>query len=175
MADGSRKPIPGTFVTEGTQPAGSMWAMLPIPENGLGPRCLPGPNDTSTTPYGCQPWEGRHDGHNGHVPVSGAFLSVERGVFHRAPGSVLTGIHLCHACSCQAVEDMGTPWQGPCVRCPETPGSDCSRCDNGGNDAHSPSFPPPFPGVTGAPLEGVLDGALPAAPTTPSPSCRRSD
>ena len=46
---------------------------------------------------------------------------------------------------------------GPCVRCPETPGSDCSRCDNGGVDAHTPSFPPPFECVAGAPIEGVLD------------------
>ena len=112
--DGSRKPINGTFITNGTFPRGSMWAMLPIPEAGLGPRCLPGPNDTNSTPHGCQPWEGRNDGHNGHVP-------------------------------------------GPCVPCPETPGSDCSRCDNGGKDAKSPSFTPPFPGVQGSPQEGILD------------------
>ena len=37
--------------------AGSTWAMLPIPENGLGPRCLPGPDDTPSTPHGCEPWE----------------------------------------------------------------------------------------------------------------------
>jgi hypothetical protein len=104
--------------SEGTQPAGSMWSMLPIPENGLGPRCLPGPDDVMTgphaTPHGCQKWEGRDDGHNGHVP-------------------------------------------GPCVPCPETPGSDCSRCDNGGKNAKSPSFPPPLSGVEGAPIEGVFD------------------
>ena len=31
-------------------------SMLPIPENGLGPRCLPGPNDDASTPFGCEPW-----------------------------------------------------------------------------------------------------------------------
>ena len=118
--NGTRFPIKGTFVNEGTEPAGSTWAMLPIPENGLGPRCLPGPDDTPSTPHGCEPWEGRESGHynpkykNGHVP-------------------------------------------GPCVPCPETPGSDCSRCDNGGADAKSPAFPPPYNGVAGAPVEGVLD------------------
>lgn len=112
--DGTRKSIPGTFVVDGTTPPGSMWAMLPIPPAGLGPRCLPGPNDTNSTPFGCQLWEGRDDGHNGHVP-------------------------------------------GPCVRCPETPGSDCSRCDNGGSDAKSPAFPPPEPRVMGAPQQGILD------------------
>ena len=30
-------------------------------------------------------------------------------------------------------------------------GSDCSRCDNGGANARSPSFPPPYEGVAGAP------------------------
>ena len=39
------------------------YVVLPIPENGLGPRCLPGPNDTEKTPFGCQPWEGRNSGH----------------------------------------------------------------------------------------------------------------
>lgn len=41
--------------------------------------------------------------------------------------------------------------------CPETPGSDCSRCDNGGADARSPAFPSPYKGIAGAPVEGVLD------------------
>jgi hypothetical protein len=112
--NGTTRLTPGTFVSNGTSPRGSTWAMLPIPEAGLGPRCLPGPNDTNSTPNGCQEWEGRNDGHNGHVP-------------------------------------------GPCVPCPETPGSDCSRCDNGGKDAKSPSFTPPFPGVEGSPLQGILD------------------
>lgn len=62
LPNGSRFPIPGTFTNVGTEPTGSTWAMLPIPPNGLGPRCLPGPNDTGTTPNGCQPWEGRNSG-----------------------------------------------------------------------------------------------------------------
>lgn len=119
LTNRTQYPIKGTFVTEGTQPEGSMWAMLPIPEDGLGPRCLPGPNDTMSGPNatknGCQKWEGRSN-NNGHVP-------------------------------------------GPCVPCPETPGSDCSRCDNGFDEAgrHVPAFAPPYPGVVGAPLEGILD------------------
>jgi len=44
-------------VSAGTLPEGSTWSMIPIPPNWLGPRCLPGPNDTDTTPNGCQPWE----------------------------------------------------------------------------------------------------------------------
>jgi hypothetical protein len=118
--DGSRKSIQGTFINTGTTPPGSMWARIPIPSAGLGPRCLPGPNDTNSTPFGCQPWEGRNDGHNGHVP-------------------------------------------GPCVRCPETPGSDCSRCGNNGTAA----FPPPFSGVQGAPQQGILDIIKISADLTP--------
>lgn len=55
--DGAVKLINGTFVTEGTYPAGSMWSWLPVPSTVLGPRCLPGPNDTSSTPNACEPWE----------------------------------------------------------------------------------------------------------------------
>lgn len=32
-------------------------AKIPIPPTALGPRCLPGPNDTISTPYGCTPSE----------------------------------------------------------------------------------------------------------------------
>jgi hypothetical protein len=68
-------------VRVGVLPEGSTWAMMPMPPTWLGPRCLPGPNDTSSTPNGCQPWE-------------------------------------------------HTLGDSPCVPCPGTPGSDCSRCDN---------------------------------------------
>ena len=86
-----------------------------VPEAGLGPRCLPGPDDTWLTPYGCEAWEGRSN-NSGHVP-------------------------------------------GPCVRCPETAGSDCSRCDNGYDDEGrpAPAFAPPLPGVVGSPIHGVVD------------------
>jgi len=117
FADGRRVPIAGVFIREGTTPPGSMWARLPIPANGLGPRCLPGPDDTNSTPNGCMPWEGRNDGHYGHV-------------------------------------------DGPCVPCPETAGSDCSRCDNPGTYkgiGPRPAFAPPVAGVYGAPVESVLD------------------
>lgn len=42
---------------------------------------------------------------------------------------------------------------GPCIPCPMTPGSDCSRCDNSGRT----SFPAPVPGVVEAPKAAVLD------------------
>jgi len=58
--NGTVLPIKGTFVKDGTYPAGSMWSMIPIPPAGLGPRCLPGTNDTNSTPYACQPWEDRN-------------------------------------------------------------------------------------------------------------------
>jgi len=120
--DGHSVPINGTFVTEGTFPEGSMWARLPIPATGLGPRCLPGPNDTAATPNGCMEWEGRSN-YNAHV-------------------------------------------NGPCVACPETPGSDCSRCSNpGSTDPKHPvtpptpgtAFPPLVPGVAESPIHNVLD------------------
>eukprot|EP00928_Gymnodinium_smaydae_P057979 TRINITY_DN41202_c0_g1_i1.p1 TRINITY_DN41202_c0_g1~~TRINITY_DN41202_c0_g1_i1.p1 ORF type:complete len:381 (+),score=39.91 TRINITY_DN41202_c0_g1_i1:46-1188(+) len=94
--NGTVMPVQGTFITEGTYPVGSMWSMLPIPPDWLGPRCLPGPNDTASTPNACEPWE------NHNV-------------------------------------------DGPCKPCPGTPGSDCSRCDNG----PTPSFPAPYPHVVG--------------------------
>lgn len=114
-ANGTAVPIPGVWVNSGTSPEGSTWARLPIPATGLGPRCLPGPNDTNSTPNGCEEWEGRSN-HNAHV-------------------------------------------DGPCVACPETPGSDCSRCSNPGwpGTGPRPAFEPPLPGVMEAPVEGVLD------------------
>ena len=112
FANGSTHSIPGTFVSEGTLPVGSTWSMMAIPQSGLGPRCLPGPNDdNATTPNACMYWEGRAN-NNGHV-------------------------------------------EGPCVPCPETAGSDCSRC---GNFVHGETaYPEPAPGVRGAPIEGMLD------------------
>jgi len=92
--NGTRVPINGTFVSEGVLPAGSTWAMLPIPSTWLGPRCL---GD------GCEPWENR-------------------------------------------LVD------GPCIPCPMTPGSDCSRCDNG-----PPSFVSQVAGVYEAPQVAILD------------------
>ena len=54
---GAWVPVRGTFVTKGTHPPGSMWAMIPLPTGALGPRCIPGTNDTAATPHACQPWE----------------------------------------------------------------------------------------------------------------------
>ena len=64
--DGKVVRIQGVFIRNGTTPAGSVWARLPIPAGGLGPRCLPGPNDTAATPNACEKWEGRGN-YNGHV------------------------------------------------------------------------------------------------------------
>jgi len=55
--NGTLRLIEGTFLTEGTFPSGSMWAKTPLPGEWLGPRCLPGPNDTTSTPNGCEAWE----------------------------------------------------------------------------------------------------------------------
>lgn len=42
-----------TFVSVGTLPKGSTWSMIPMPPTLLGPCCIPGPNDTETTPHRC--------------------------------------------------------------------------------------------------------------------------
>lgn len=56
--NGSLFPVANpVFVTEGVLPEGSMWSMMPMPPTWLGPRCLPGPNDTASTPNACQKWE----------------------------------------------------------------------------------------------------------------------
>merc|ERR1711966_520366 len=46
-----------TFVSEGTLPAGSTWSLIPMPPTLLGPCCLPGYNDTISTPHHCLPHE----------------------------------------------------------------------------------------------------------------------
>jgi hypothetical protein len=94
-------PVNGTFVTEGTFPPGSEWARIPIPSDALGARCVPGPNDTASTPNRC-----------------------------------LAGEEKCES--------------GPCAPCPQTSGSDCSRCDNNWPvNKGTPAFPPPTPGAQG--------------------------
>ena len=44
----------GTYTTEGVHPPGSTWAMIPMPTTALGPRCIPGANDTVETPHACE-------------------------------------------------------------------------------------------------------------------------
>jgi len=56
-ASGSWFPVEADYVTEGVHPAGSMWARIPVPTSALGPRCLPGANDTVETPNACEDWE----------------------------------------------------------------------------------------------------------------------
>ena len=105
LVDRNRKlyPVKGTFVTEGTFPRGSEWARIPIPSVALGVCCVPGPNDTATTPNRCLPGEATYC----------------------KPGA-------------------------PCKPCPQTPGSDCSRCDNNGPMyTGKPAFPPQVPTAAG--------------------------
>jgi len=98
--NGTVLPITGTFTREGTYPINSQWARIPMPTTALGPRCLPGPNDTDSTPNHCLPDE-------------------------------------------KALKS------GPCLPCPETAGSDCSRCDNNWRDGTT-SFIPPCDGCEGS-------------------------
>jgi hypothetical protein len=46
-----------TFVSEGTTPTGSMWSLIPMPPTLLGPCCIPGTNDTDSTPFHCNAGE----------------------------------------------------------------------------------------------------------------------
>ena len=39
MPNGTKIPIKGTFVDQGTSPEGSTWSMLPLPPTSAGPRC----------------------------------------------------------------------------------------------------------------------------------------
>eukprot|EP00041_Stephanoeca_diplocostata_P018737 m.395630 g.395630 ORF g.395630 m.395630 type:complete len:268 (-) comp21104_c0_seq1:75-878(-) len=39
FANGTRFPINGTFIDQGTVPEGSTWSMIPLPPDGQGPRC----------------------------------------------------------------------------------------------------------------------------------------
>ena len=74
-----------TFVSEGTNPPGSTWSMIPMPPTLLGPCCIAGNEGygNASVPHTCIKGEG---------------------------------------CRANAT-------RGYCAACPETPGSDCSRCD----------------------------------------------
>jgi len=111
--NGTELKVTGTFINQGTMPAGSTWAMMPMPPTWLGPRCIPGPNDTATTPNRCLP----HEDNN---------------------------------------------MNGTCVPCPQTPGSDCSRCDNGPNTA----FPSPCEGCNGVSWGGKAVKDMLVVPST---------
>lgn len=52
------RPEQTTFVSEGTMPPGSTWSLMPMPPTLLGPCCIPGKNDTNSTPNHCLPGEG---------------------------------------------------------------------------------------------------------------------
>jgi len=101
FADGGRLSIDPVHVNEGTYPAGSQWARIPIAPTKLGPFCIPGPKDDPNAPN-----------------------------------------------SCAAKNNPTTPCG--CTPCPQTPGSDCSRCDNCYEKA---AFPPYM--YKGKPVEGV--------------------
>lgn len=53
FTDGSRKSYAPVTVTTGTQPAGSMWARIPVAPTKLGPMCVPGRGDDPKAPYAC--------------------------------------------------------------------------------------------------------------------------
>jgi len=91
FADGSRVAYRPTLVSEGTQPAGSTWARIPIAPTALGPICIPGPGDDPAAPNSCA----KANNHADSEPCG-------------------------------------------CTPCPQTPGSDCSRCDNCGTPAFEP-------------------------------------
>lgn len=114
--DGHILHVEGTFISDGTFPVGSMWAMMPMPPTWLGPRCLPGPNDTASTPYACEAWEA---------------VNID----------------------------------GPCKPCPQTPGSDCSRCSNG----PAPAFLPPCQDCEGIDWEGHAVRDVVKIPSSLSP------
>ena len=116
--------VDGVFLTEGTYPKGSMWAMIPMPPTWLGPRCLPGPNDTDSTPNACQPWES----------------SLVDGPCVPCPGTLACTHERTHTRARKLAHRGGRA--GPCAG---TPGSDCSRCDNG----PAPAFKPPCDGCMG--------------------------
>ena len=99
--DGSHTMIKPVHVSEGTEPAGSTWAMIPVAPTNLGPMCKPGPHDNPDAPH-----------------------------------------------SCAAKNNPKTPCG--CTPCPQTPGSDCSRCDN----CQEPAFTP-LAAHDGKPVEGV--------------------
>ena len=64
-----------TFVSEGTLPEGSTWAMMPMPPTLLGPCCIPGPHDTDSTPNRCLAGEDAvgacHDNEHNCAPCPG--------------------------------------------------------------------------------------------------------
>jgi len=118
FANGTRLPIAGTFVDEGTTPKGSTWAMIPVAPTWLGPRCLaPSPPYPPSTHHPCEWWED----HN---------------------------------------------VDGTCKPCPQSLGSDCSRCDNNGTPAFTPYCPEECAGVG----EGDKAGYTAALDTVKIPS-----
>ena len=122
--------VPPVFVNQGTSPAGSTWARLPLPGTVYGHRCA-----CDLTPT----WNGTNK--HGDQPQD-------------------------YSCGCKMGEERngcstpGNCSSGACLPCPETAGSDCSRCDNPPRHAWGgTSFPKPCGGAcmstTHSP--GVLD------------------
>ena len=54
QGDGWRRGWRWGRVRRGHAPAREHVAKLPVPSTALGPRCIAGPNDTNTTPFGCE-------------------------------------------------------------------------------------------------------------------------
>ena len=141
-------PIQGTFVTEGTTPKGSMWSRIPIPSDCLGPRCIPGPNDTDATPHRCLPGETHLiDGPCEACPGHHASRANPTRPCPALDGpSSPPGQSLCGS-------SMASPFASPesCLNLAclaGTPGSDCSRCDNNCQSGQ-PAFEPHCPHCQG--------------------------
>eukprot|EP01047_Picozoa_sp_COSAG01_P081308 COSAG01_NODE_16160_length_1264_cov_1.037768_3_plen_213_part_01 len=103
------------------------------------------------------------DRHNKVTPINGTFVTEGT----HPPGSEWARIPIpsvaLGACCIAGPHDTATtphrclPGEGtyckpgaPCKPCPQTPGSDCSRCDNHApKDTGEPAFPPLLPGAVG--------------------------
>ena len=122
------------YVSQGTYPPNSMWTRIPIPSSGLGPRCMCADAPTlclrtrlvCLLTRACPPRVPRCDMDNDYHP----------GDFD---------------CGCKMGEQYdgcttpGNCSSGACLPCPETEGSDCSRCANPPPDLGFGRymFPPP--------------------------------
>ena len=141
-----------TFVSEGTLPEGGTWSLIPMPPTLLGPCCIPGTHDTNSTPNHCLP---------GELGVASCRHGVPP---YTDPGAPVRPNRLW--CQLERLTNLALGPQANCAPCPETPGSDCSRCDQVGtvdpwNKAYkpgrykkAPQFLAPCPGCEGVDWNG---------------------
>jgi len=98
-----------TFVSVGTQPAGSTWSLMPMPPTLLGPCCLKGTNDTDATPHHCVPGDN-------HV---GSCQSAQPGNCAECPGTPGSDCSRCDQVSSVKPDryKIGPPFPPPCDGC----------------------------------------------------------